>query len=50
MLFYFGESFFFSKKIEKYLKEHTFSSQMCFVSPEYVISAKKGRLFCKVKS
>jgi len=34
-------SFFFPKQIDKDLKKHTFSFQMCFVSSDSVISAKK---------
>jgi hypothetical protein len=50
MSFYFEESScFFPKKIDKDLKEHTFSCQLCFVSPQSVISAKKIDSFAKSK-
>jgi CRISPR/Cas system CSM-associated protein Csm4 (group 5 of RAMP superfamily) len=50
MLFYFEESsYFFPKQIDKDLKKHTFSCQMCFVSPESFISAKKFDSFAKSK-
>jgi hypothetical protein len=50
MLFYFEESsYFLPKQIDKPLEEQTLSCQMCFVSSESIISAKKIHSFAKSK-